>query len=178
MDRVGSSVCARRGQPRSPLPITHPAPTDFGRGRMVWVTTANGEPFWLFPHQLLIRDHSDSEGTDVGFKYIKHLRATQQTPQTCPVPGREAEMSKNAAGGYAFDLDDWALLDRFLILGTEGGTYYTDEHELTVASAVAVESCVKADGPALASDRGGLRLGPGPQERPRHPRSCHRGQTG
>lgn len=83
----------------------------------------------------------------MGFKYIKHLRTVQATAQTRPVPGREAEMSENAAGGYAFDLDDWSLLDRFLVLGTEGGTYYTDERELTVASAAAVDRCVKADGP-------------------------------
>lgn len=87
----------------------------------------------------------------MGFKYIKHLRATQATPQTSAIPGRKAEMSQNAAGGYAFDLDDWSLLDRFLVLGTEGGTYYTDEHELTVASAVAVDRCVVADGSRAVS---------------------------
>jgi len=87
------------------------------------------------------------EGTDVGFKYIKHLTQSRETSQTRPIAGREADMSANAAGGYAFDLDDWARLNRFLVLGTESGTYYTDERELTAASAVAVERCVQADGP-------------------------------
>lgn len=43
-----------------------------------------------------------------------------QTPQTEPLPGQVL----NAAGGFYFLIDDWALLDRFLILGTEAGTYY------------------------------------------------------
>jgi 60 kDa SS-A/Ro ribonucleoprotein len=28
-------------------------------------------------------------------------------------------MERNAAGGYAFALDDWTRLDRFLIIGSE-----------------------------------------------------------
>lgn len=82
----------------------------------------------------------------MGFKYASHLTKRDNTPQAQPIPGREAEMSPNAAGGYAFDLDDWAMLDRFLVLGTEGGTYYTDERELTLASAAAVERCLRIDG--------------------------------
>jgi hypothetical protein len=30
----------------------------------------------------------------------------------------------NNGGGFSFKLDDWSYLQRFLILGTEGGTYY------------------------------------------------------
>lgn len=85
----------------------------------------------------------------MGFKYSSHLQQLNQTPQTSPIPGRESEMSPNAAGGFAFDLDDWARLNRFLILGTEGGTYYTGERELTVSSAAAVERCLQGDGPRV-----------------------------
>jgi 60 kDa SS-A/Ro ribonucleoprotein len=83
----------------------------------------------------------------VGFKYTTHLTKPGETPQSKRIPGREGEMSANAAGGYAFDLDDWARLERFLVLGTEGGTYYAAERELTVESARVVERCVLADGP-------------------------------
>ncbi len=69
---------------------------------------------------------------------------TRQTPQSQPMPGRG--MVPNSAGGYAFPLDDWARLDRFLVLGTEGGTYYIEEQALTLDNAQAVLRCVKADG--------------------------------
>ena len=51
---------------------------------------------------------------------IGHLRKAKETSQAQAIPGREAEMSRNAAGGFAFDLDDWTRFHRFLVLGTEG----------------------------------------------------------
>lgn len=52
----------------------------------------------------------------------------------------------NSAGGSAWQLDDWSRLDRFLVLGTEGGTYYVREHELTRDNASCVARCIAADG--------------------------------
>jgi len=52
---------------------------------------------------------------------------------------------KNYAGGYVFQVDEWQTLRRFLILGTEGGTYYTKEHPLTVKSAQNVLECISTD---------------------------------
>ena len=63
-----------------------------------------------------------------------------------PIRGREAEMAKNNAQGLTFVLTDWARLDRFLILGTEGGTYYTSERTITRANAAVVSRCIKEDG--------------------------------
>lgn len=37
----------------------------------------------------------------------------------------------NAAGGHAWAVDHWARLDRFLILGSEGGTFHVGERPLT-----------------------------------------------
>lgn len=68
------------------------------------------------------------------------------TPQSEPVPGREADMKANNAGGYGFKVDDWTMLDRFLILGTEGGTYYVKAKKLTKDNAEALIRCIKADG--------------------------------
>jgi 60 kDa SS-A/Ro ribonucleoprotein len=75
--------------------------------------------------------------------YLKHLT---ETPQSEPIPGRETEMSRNNAGGYSFDVDDFARLDRFLIIGTESGTYYVGEGKLTRDNAAVVLRCIKADG--------------------------------
>jgi len=46
-------------------------------------------------------------------------------------PAREDQV-KNHAGGYVFQLSSWDLLDRFLILGTTGGTYYANERQATL----------------------------------------------
>lgn len=51
-----------------------------------------------------------------------------------PTPQSEKDRPdqvKNTAGGFVFTVDDKVRLERFLILGTDGGTYYTDEKKLT-----------------------------------------------
>jgi len=55
-------------------------------------------------------------------------------------------MDPNNAGGFAWKVDDWTLLHRFLVLGTEGGTYYVGEQKLTKDACDATMRCVKADG--------------------------------
>ena len=44
--------------------------------------------------------------------------------QRQPLDERQIE---NSAGGYAYPVSIWTNLDRFLILGTEGGSYYAAE---------------------------------------------------
>ncbi|HEV7589792.1 MAG TPA: TROVE domain-containing protein, partial [Longimicrobium sp.] len=66
------------------------------------------------------------------------------TPQSAPIPG--AGQVPNSAGGYAWAVTPWQRLDRFLVLGTEGGTYYVGERELTVEGATAVAACIAEDG--------------------------------
>ena len=56
--------------------------------------------------------------------YASHLN-DDVTPQNEPVPGKPTV--PNSSGGYAFAVDDWVRLDRFLILGCEGGSYYATE---------------------------------------------------
>ncbi|HEY6175873.1 MAG TPA: TROVE domain-containing protein [Kofleriaceae bacterium] len=77
------------------------------------------------------------------FKFTKFF-ATRATPQQEPIPG--SKQVANSAGGFAWQIDDWARLDRFLILGSEGGTFYIAERALTIASAEAVRRCIAADG--------------------------------
>lgn len=77
-------------------------------------------------------------------KYLTSF-ATRETPQTEPIPG--SGQVPNDAGGYGWAVDDWVRLDRFLILGSEGGTYYVQERELTRQNAEAVLRCIQRDGP-------------------------------
>ena len=72
-----------------------------------------------------------------------HL-APEKSPQSEPVPGRT--MTPNSAGGFGFAVTDWTRLDRFLVLGSEGGTYYAAERKLTQESAACVLRCLDLDG--------------------------------
>ncbi len=75
--------------------------------------------------------------------YLKR-HGTQRVPQWAPIPG--TEQVPNSAGGYAWEVDDWARLRRFLILGSEGGSYHATEWTLTRENAQAVERCIREDG--------------------------------
>ena len=54
--------------------------------------------------------------------------------------------ARNSAGGTAYAVDDWTRLRRFLILGSEGGSFYASELTLTRENATAVWRCVESDG--------------------------------
>ena len=68
------------------------------------------------------------------------------TPQSKAIPGREAEMKTNNAGGVTFVLDQWGVLDRFLVLGSESPSYYVGERDITKQSFDTVKKCIAADG--------------------------------
>lgn len=76
-------------------------------------------------------------------KYTKHVQ-TKKTKQSEPILG--SGQVPNSAGGFAWAVDDWARLNRFLILGSEGGTYYISEKKLTRENADAVLRAIKEDG--------------------------------
>jgi 60 kDa SS-A/Ro ribonucleoprotein len=75
--------------------------------------------------------------------YSKHF-STKNTPQRQKAPGKN--QVKNNAGGYVFTVSPWTRLNQFLILGSEGGTYYVKEQKLTVENAENVVACIKEDG--------------------------------
>jgi 60 kDa SS-A/Ro ribonucleoprotein len=75
--------------------------------------------------------------------YLKR-QSKGRAPQLAPIPG--SDQVANSAGGFAWAIDDWARLRRFLILGSEGGSYYAGEWKLTRENATAVERCLAADG--------------------------------
>ena len=69
------------------------------------------------------------------------------TPQANPIPG--STQLPNSAGGHVWAVDRWARLDRFLVLGSEGGTYYIAERALTRDSAQSARECLAEDGPRV-----------------------------
>ena len=76
--------------------------------------------------------------------YLNTVINRKQTPQSLPIPG--TSQAPNSAGGFAWAVDDWTRLDRFLILGSEGGSYYATEQALSRENAEAVVRCVAQDG--------------------------------
>ncbi len=75
--------------------------------------------------------------------YSTHFNK-RETSQRQPIPG--SGQVQNNAGGYAWEIDDWARLHRFLILGSEGGTYYANERDLTIGNCEAAMHCLSEDG--------------------------------
>jgi 60 kDa SS-A/Ro ribonucleoprotein len=83
------------------------------------------------------------EGAEMS-KYLKTAaKAVATPPQSQPLDERQVA---NSAGGYAYPVDEWKRLDRFLILGSEGGSYYATEQKLTKENIEAIKECVKLDG--------------------------------
>jgi 60 kDa SS-A/Ro ribonucleoprotein len=76
--------------------------------------------------------------------YLSGVLSTQVTSQSEPIPG--SAQVPNSAGGYAFAVDDFTRLRRWLVLGSEGGSYYASEQKLTKENAEAVLRCIQADG--------------------------------
>ena len=58
----------------------------------------------------------------------------------------DEQQVENSAGGYAYPVSIWTNLDRFLILGTEGGSYYATEQDLTKVNVDSVKQCIAEDG--------------------------------
>ena len=88
--------------------------------------------------------HQLRERREIPINYLTRF-GLRRTRQSEPIPG--TDQVPNSAGGFAWAVDDWTRLRRFLILGSEGGSYYAREQELTRGNAVAVARAIAADGP-------------------------------
>lgn len=80
--------------------------------------------------------------------YRNLTSSLRSTPQTEPIPGR-SDMRRNNAGGFTFTVDPWAKLLRFLILGTDGGTFYADARKHTLQASDTVLQLIREDGVAV-----------------------------
>lgn len=74
-------------------------------------------------------------------KALKNVN-THKTVQTERADSRQV---KNNAGGFVFKVSEWDRLERFLILGTDGGTYYVKQVDLTEQNVDFVRTLLKQD---------------------------------
>jgi 60 kDa SS-A/Ro ribonucleoprotein len=81
-------------------------------------------------------------------KYSKHFN-TKNTPQNQPIPG--LNQIANNAGGQAFQVTEKQQLERFLTLGSVGGTFYVNEQKLTVDNAKIIVDLIKKDGASVVA---------------------------
>lgn len=71
---------------------------------------------------------------------------TTPTPQTEQADSRQVP---NSAGGFTFQVSSQSKLERFLILGTEGGTYYIGEKDLTKQNVTFIRNLISENGVAV-----------------------------
>lgn len=75
---------------------------------------------------------------------MKYAQILSRATQRRPLAGQA--QTPNSAGGFVYAVDEWMLLDRFLILGSESGTYYIGETKLTLEHAENVVNLVRKNG--------------------------------
>jgi 60 kDa SS-A/Ro ribonucleoprotein len=107
----------------------------------------------------------EKEGKEMADALARHVSGrTRATPQTELARGDQV---KNNAGGFVFGVSEETRLHRFLTIGTEGGTYYVNERELTRDNASVVTSMAKASNPHLIGQAVGVsRAGRAPRNDP------------
>jgi len=64
------------------------------------------------------------------------------TPQNVQTPGTVM----NNAGGFVYQIDKWDRLDRFLILGSDKGSFHVKAEKLSVENAKNIVECIKENG--------------------------------
>jgi 60 kDa SS-A/Ro ribonucleoprotein len=74
------------------------------------------------------------------------------TPQSQPIPGREAEMIRGRSGGFMFDAGIWQMLRRCLLIGTAKSTFYAGKHELTEDFVNVVQQAIAIDPARVAQE--------------------------
>ena len=129
-------------------------------------------PQWCGPK----RSSKQQRGA-LAMTYLSKWFNFKKTPQSAPIPGTSQVRNDNA--GYVWAVDDWARLDRFLILGSEGG--------IVLRVGAQADARERRGGPALHRRRRRARRrahrrrvgrGPRAQERPGAVRAGARREAG
>lgn len=76
----------------------------------------------------------------------------KKTPQTEPIPGRQAEMVQGRSGAWLFKAESWQQLRRCLLMGTASGSYYAGKQVLTQEFAEILQQAVAADPDRVAQE--------------------------
>ncbi len=71
---------------------------------------------------------------------------SQVNPETSQRDKAREDQVQNNAGGFVFTLDVFDHLKRFLVLGTEGGTYYASQKDHTLQAVKALKDAYSQDG--------------------------------
>lgn len=71
--------------------------------------------------------------------YLRNAPSARRTPQSQPIPG--SSQVANSAGGFSWKVDPLTRLARFLVLGSEGGSYYATERDLTSENVACLAEC-------------------------------------
>lgn len=71
--------------------------------------------------------------------YVSNVANFSQTEKA------RKDQVENNAGGYVFEVSKWDRLNRFLILGSEGGSYYVSEKSLTRENYDCITDCLNDD---------------------------------
>lgn len=75
---------------------------------------------------------------------IKNYLKEQNAPKSVSTQVREDQV-ENSTGGFVFKTSDEQRLTRFLVLGSDGGTYYATQRELTVENVDFIIDMIKSD---------------------------------
>jgi len=75
--------------------------------------------------------------------HVDHKRVVGAQNVDKPIAGRQNDMIQNSSGKYVFEAAN--RLERFLILGTEDGTYYVSEKKLTRDNVNVLTEALKTD---------------------------------
>jgi 60 kDa SS-A/Ro ribonucleoprotein len=95
---------------------------------------------------LIREDHQEMSMSDALSTTRTRNATTPQSEQDDP------RQVQNSAGGFSFEVTPLARLRRFLVLGTDGGTYYIGERELTRQNAAVVFEMARTDHRALINE--------------------------
>ena len=74
------------------------------------------------------------------------------TPQSQVIPGRDADMTKNLAGGVSFKADKWTALRRWLLTGSMFDGYYQGKEEMTDANIKLLSELIAKDPSRVATE--------------------------
>lgn len=72
--------------------------------------------------------------------YLQQAASSRETPQSEVIPG--SDQVENSAGGFTWKITSLERLRRFLVLGSEGGTYYASERTLTKQNVAGVRQAL------------------------------------
>lgn len=77
-------------------------------------------------------------------RYLTGAPTPRGAPQSQPIPG--SSQVPNSAGGFAWQIGSLERLKRFLVLGSEGGSYYATERDLTTENVLSIREALDEHG--------------------------------